>query len=107
VQFVESGDLNSPIEIVRKRIADKIGRYPAAAVVAAHFHQRMVGEPGLRRRLWRFHQGGSRRSLTFDLGDFDRVAVGVVGNAVWLQSNTSAEVGGRSSDVTVASERDY
>jgi hypothetical protein len=85
VQLVESRDIDSLIEAVRKRIADKTGRYPQRPLwllisISESWANRIFG--GAYADFIKATRDGS---LTFDLGDFDRVAVGVTGSAVFLK----------------------
>jgi len=85
--MAESRDLASLTEIVQKRIAEKTGLYTQRPVwlliaISESWANRTIGGAYVE-----FLQGARDGSLTFDLGDFDRVAVGVTGNSVWLKSS--------------------
>jgi hypothetical protein len=87
VSMAESRDLPSLIEAVKKRISDKTGRYPQRPLwlliaISESWANRTSGGAYVD-----FIKAARDGSLTFDLGDFDRVAVGVTGNSVWLKPN--------------------
>jgi hypothetical protein len=90
VQFFESRDLHSLTETVRERITKKTGRgYPQRPLwlfisISESWANRTIGGAYVE-----FLEGARDGSLTFDLGDFDRVAVGVTGRSVWLKSSRS------------------
>ncbi len=87
VSMADSRDLPSLIEAVKKRISDKTGRYPQRPLwllisISESWANRTIGGAYVD-----FIKAARDGSQTFDLGDFDRVAVGVTGNSVWLKPN--------------------
>jgi hypothetical protein len=85
VSMAESRDLPSLIAAVQKRISDKVGRYPQRPLwllisISESWANRTIGGSYVE-----FIKAARDGSLTFDLGDFDRVAVGVTGSAVFLK----------------------
>lgn len=86
VQLLESRDLPSLLETVQKRIADKTGRYPQRPLwllisISESWANRTIGGAYVD-----FLKAARDGTLMFDLGDFERVAVGVTGNSVFLRA---------------------
>lgn len=85
VSMSESRDLPSLIDAVKNRISDKTGRYLQRPLwllisISESWANRTFGGAYVD-----FIKAVRDGSLTFDLGDFDRVGVGVTGNSVWLK----------------------
>jgi len=85
VQLLESRDLDSLIVAVQDRITDKIGRYPERPLwllisISESWANMTIGSAYVD-----FLKAAREGSLTFDFGDFDKIAVGVTGSSVFLK----------------------
>jgi len=90
VQFVKSRGLHSLTATVRERITKKSGQgYPQRPLwlfisISDSWANRTIGGAHVE-----FMEGARDGSLTFDLGCFERVAVGLTGKSVWLKPSPS------------------
>jgi hypothetical protein len=85
VSMAETRDLASLTETVQKRITNKVGLYPQRPLWLLIAISESWANPTVGGAYVEFLEGAREGSLRFDLGDFDRVAVGVTGSSVWLK----------------------